>query len=95
MGQLVERTAGVGTGLATEDMILNIGPQHPSTHGVLRVKLRLDVMALKQRYRFVIGLHVPGMRRHQHAHEVLGVAIACVTLDHDLGFSDANVIVSP
>ncbi|MEO5875373.1 MAG: NADH-quinone oxidoreductase subunit D [Streptosporangiaceae bacterium] len=39
------RTVGIGAGaqeLATEDMILNIGPQHPSTHGVLRLKLTLD-----------------------------------------------------
>ena len=28
--------------MATEDMILNIGPQHTSTHGVLRVVLELD-----------------------------------------------------
>jgi len=28
--------------LATEEMTLNIGPQHPSTHGVLRVVLELD-----------------------------------------------------
>jgi NADH-quinone oxidoreductase subunit D len=28
--------------LRTEEMILNIGPQHPSTHGVLRVVLGLD-----------------------------------------------------
>jgi NADH-quinone oxidoreductase subunit D len=28
--------------LHTEEMILNIGPQHPSTHGVLRVVLELD-----------------------------------------------------
>src|ERR1044071_173760 len=45
-----ERVVGVGAGalglgakeLATEDMILNIGPQHPSTHGVLRLRLTLD-----------------------------------------------------
>jgi NADH-quinone oxidoreductase subunit D len=39
-------TAGevtVSTGdLATTDMVLNIGPQHPATHGVLRLRLRLD-----------------------------------------------------
>jgi NADH-quinone oxidoreductase subunit D len=29
-------------GLATEEMILNIGPQHPATHGVLRIVLELD-----------------------------------------------------
>jgi NADH-quinone oxidoreductase subunit D len=28
--------------LRTEEMILNMGPQHPSTHGVLRVVLELD-----------------------------------------------------
>jgi NADH-quinone oxidoreductase subunit D len=28
--------------LATEEMTLNIGPQHPSTHGVLRIILELD-----------------------------------------------------
>jgi len=30
------------TVLGADDIILNMGPQHPSTHGVLRVKLRLD-----------------------------------------------------
>ncbi|HET7328287.1 MAG TPA: NADH-quinone oxidoreductase subunit D [Nocardioidaceae bacterium] len=33
---------GGGDELATEDMVLNIGPQHPATHGVLRLKLTLD-----------------------------------------------------
>ncbi|GAB2820340.1 NADH-quinone oxidoreductase subunit D [Actinocorallia aurea] len=39
------RTVGIGAGakeLGTEDMVLNIGPQHPSTHGVLRLRLTLD-----------------------------------------------------
>jgi len=37
------RTVAIGSGgLATADMVLNIGPQHPSTHGVLRLTLVLD-----------------------------------------------------
>ena len=27
-----------------EKMVLNMGPQHPSTHGVLRLVLRLDAL---------------------------------------------------
>src|SRR5689334_24393399 len=38
-----ELTVGMGAGgLATTDMVLNIGPQHPATHGVLRLRLTLD-----------------------------------------------------
>jgi NADH-quinone oxidoreductase subunit D len=40
-----ETTVGIGSGageLATTDMVLNIGPQHPATHGVLRLRLTLD-----------------------------------------------------
>jgi NADH-quinone oxidoreductase subunit D len=33
---------GAGGDLATQDMVLNIGPQHPATHGVLRLRLTLD-----------------------------------------------------
>jgi NADH-quinone oxidoreductase subunit D len=37
------RELTVSTGnLATSDMVLNIGPQHPATHGVLRLTLTLD-----------------------------------------------------
>ncbi|WP_280727725.1 NADH-quinone oxidoreductase subunit D [Kitasatospora sp. MAA4] len=39
-----ETTVGIGAGAeqTATDMVLNIGPQHPSTHGVLRLKLVLD-----------------------------------------------------
>ncbi len=42
---LEERISGTGTGsspLATQEYFVNMGPQHPSTHGVLRLVLRLD-----------------------------------------------------
>jgi NADH-quinone oxidoreductase subunit D len=38
MGQPPETT----TILGSDEIILNMGPQHPATHGVLRVKLKLD-----------------------------------------------------
>src|SRR5688572_31864203 len=34
--------ARVNVELETEDMTLNIGPQHPATHGTLRIVCRLD-----------------------------------------------------
>ncbi len=40
------RTLGVeeaiGSNLRTDKIVLNIGPQHPSTHGVLRIRTTLD-----------------------------------------------------
>lgn len=43
---MIDRTlrgdAGVSVELQTPDMTLNIGPQHPATHGVLRLVARVD-----------------------------------------------------
>ncbi|MEV0478596.1 NADH-quinone oxidoreductase subunit D, partial [Streptomyces prunicolor] len=42
MTPTTETMVGIGGGAESTDMVLNIGPQHPSTHGVLRLRLVLD-----------------------------------------------------
>ncbi len=44
----VEIQREVNGGLATEDMTLSMGPQHPSTHGVLRFVVRADGEVMKE-----------------------------------------------
>lgn len=39
---LIDHERGAQADLATEEMVVNMGPQHPSTHGVLRMVLRTD-----------------------------------------------------
>ena len=36
------RATTSGAAFDTDELVLNMGPQHPSTHGVLRIVLRLD-----------------------------------------------------
>src|SRR6185437_3395989 len=69
-------------GLVDDDIAAGFQRHRRLEHGV---ELRLDVEALEQRHRLGVGLHVLGMRRHQHAHEVLGVVVARLALDRDVG----------
>ena len=50
-------------GLKQESMMLNIGPQHPSTHGVLRVVLHLDGEVVEEAIPHVGYLH-RGIEKH-------------------------------
>ena len=40
--ELEQETQSGGSAMRSRRMVLNMGPQHPSTHGVLRLKLELD-----------------------------------------------------
>jgi NADH-quinone oxidoreductase subunit D len=44
-------------GFHTEDMTLNVGPQHPSTHGVLRFVVRTDGEVIREAIPDVGYLH--------------------------------------
>jgi NADH-quinone oxidoreductase subunit D len=48
---------GAGGELATQDMVLNIGPQHPATHGVLRLVVELEGETVKRVIPHVGYLH--------------------------------------
>ena len=43
--------------MKTEHMVVNMGPQHPSTHGVLRLKVRTDGEIVSDVYPVIGYLH--------------------------------------
>ena len=49
----IERIAGEDD----SGLILNLGPQHPSTHGVLRVVLKMDGEYIKEAVPIIGYLH--------------------------------------
>jgi NADH:ubiquinone oxidoreductase subunit D len=47
-GSVEESTSGNGRSMPTDHVVVNIGPQHPSTHGVLRMVARLDGETIRE-----------------------------------------------
>ena len=39
--------------IRTEEMLLNVDPQHPSTHGVFRLVIKIDGKLLKKLHRLL------------------------------------------
>lgn len=44
-------------GLDTEELLINMGPQHPSTHGVLRLVIRTDGELVRETWPYIGYLH--------------------------------------
>ena len=53
------------TDVRSEEMLLNMGPQHPSTHGVFRVVIRTDgeiIIDSEAHVDLIDGVLVPALR---------------------------------
>ena len=84
---LARRLAGVdvdrdqGFRLIDDDVATRAQRDDRAEHGV---ELTLDLIFCEQRFGFRIGHDIAGVARHQHLHEVVGVAIGVLAGDHDL-----------
>ena len=70
MTEVTELTAPAGATPNTQEVLLNLGPQHPSTHGVLRLVLEMEAEIRRAR-RPAHRLSPPGHReagRELHLH---------------------------
>ena len=72
-GMLIEVS---GTDLDTQDMTLNIGPQHPATHGVLRVVIDLDGEKIVKATP-VIGYMHRGFEKLSEARDYRQIMVLC------------------
>jgi len=59
--------------LPTDIMVLNMGPQHPSTHGVLRVLLEMDGEVIRKAEPIIGYLHrgIEKLAEHKTYHQVI------------------------
>ena len=52
--------------IRTEEMLLNVGPQHPSTHGVFRLVIKIDGEVIKEATP-LLDICIAGPKRLQRA----------------------------
>jgi NADH-quinone oxidoreductase subunit D len=81
-GDWDEVVAGaIGSGLSTERMVVNMGPQHPSTHGVLRLVLTLDGETVTE-IRPVIGYLHTGIEKNMEFRTWVQGTTFCTRMDY-------------
>ncbi|MFB6347636.1 MAG: NADH-quinone oxidoreductase subunit D, partial [bacterium] len=69
------------TNFETEELHLSIGPQHPATHGVLRVATRTDGEIVKDAKSFIGYLH-RCFEKHSEALEWKQIIPYCDRMDY-------------
>jgi NADH-quinone oxidoreductase subunit D len=86
---------GFGRSLKTEEMVLNMGPQHPSTHGVLRLELVVDGEVVVDVIPHIGYLHRCFEKHAEHMTNYQQVIPYCDRMDYvaamnnDLGYAVA------
>ncbi len=55
--------------IRTEEMLLNVGPQHPSTHGVFRLVIKIDGKLLKKLHQ-LLDICIAGLKRLRRAYSI-------------------------
>jgi len=83
----------ISTGLKTEDLVINMGPQHPSTHGVLRLKLVLQGEIIKS-CEPVIGYLHRGMEWLGQNRNFVQYQALVDRVDYLAGMSDSHAYVA-
>ncbi len=89
---MVSTETATSTGLKTEDLVINMGPQHPSTHGVLRLKLVLHGEVVKQ-CEPVIGYLHRGMEWLGQNRNFVQYQALVDRVDYLAGMSDSHAYV--
>jgi len=81
-----------GTGLKTEDLMINMGPQHPSTHGVLRLKIITNGEVIKA-CEPVIGYLHRGMEWLAQNRNFIQYQALVDRVDYLAGMSDSHAYI--
>jgi NADH-quinone oxidoreductase subunit D len=81
MSSAIEDPRIVEVDVRTDEMLVNMGPQHPSTHGVLRVVLRLDGERVKD-CDVVIGYLHRGIEKLSEARDWTQIILLTDRMDY-------------
>ncbi|HEY1134450.1 MAG TPA: NADH-quinone oxidoreductase subunit D [Nocardioides sp.] len=87
-----EVVAGVGEGLDAERIVVNMGPQHPSTHGVLRLILELEGETVTEARCGIGYLHTGIEKNMEYRTWTQGVTF-CTRMDYLSPFSNEATYV--